>query len=174
MLGGWIRREQVAVVAYQKEEIRALREMLGGMQLRFTDTQRRRLALTARSLSHAKRCPGRPPEASTLNAFVEWFNPSMKQQCLERVIRLGEAPLREFVRQYVAPCPEERPHQGAAGQAHCGSQRPARSRSPRAAGRTRRTPEPRLPRSSVGDRRRSSSGTLRAPERTLDVLSTMT
>jgi hypothetical protein len=30
MLGGWLCREQEAVVVYQKEEIRALREMLGG------------------------------------------------------------------------------------------------------------------------------------------------
>ncbi len=36
-LAGWIHREQEAVVAYQKEEIRALREMLGGKRLRFTD-----------------------------------------------------------------------------------------------------------------------------------------
>ncbi len=50
-LAGWIHREQEAVVAYQKEEIRALREMLGGKRLRFTDAQRRRLALTA-SLPH--------------------------------------------------------------------------------------------------------------------------
>ena len=54
MLAGWIRREQEAVVVYQKEEIRALREMLGGKRLRFTDAQRRRLALKARPLSHAK------------------------------------------------------------------------------------------------------------------------
>ena len=43
MLAGWIHREQEAVVAYQKEEIRALREMLGGGRLRFTDAQHRRL-----------------------------------------------------------------------------------------------------------------------------------
>ena len=48
MLAGWIHREQEAVVVYQKEEIRALREMLGGGRLRFTDAQRRRLALKAR------------------------------------------------------------------------------------------------------------------------------
>ncbi len=54
MLAGWIHREQEAVVAYQKEEIRALREMLGGKRPRFTDAQRRRLALKARPLSHAK------------------------------------------------------------------------------------------------------------------------
>ncbi len=54
MVGGWIHREQEAVVAYQKEEIRALTEMLGGKRMRFTDAQRRRLALKAQPLSHAK------------------------------------------------------------------------------------------------------------------------
>ncbi len=29
-LAGWIHREHEAIVAYQKEEIRALRELLGG------------------------------------------------------------------------------------------------------------------------------------------------
>ena len=53
MLAGWIHREQEAVVAYQKEEIR-VREMLGGKWLCFTDAQRRRLALKARPLSHAE------------------------------------------------------------------------------------------------------------------------
>ena len=53
MLAGWIHREQEAVVVYQKEEIRALREMRGERRLRFTDAQRRRLALKARPLSHA-------------------------------------------------------------------------------------------------------------------------
>ena len=54
MLAGWIHREQEAVVAYQKEEIRALREMLDGKRLCFTGAQRRRLALKARPLSHTK------------------------------------------------------------------------------------------------------------------------
>ncbi len=54
MVAGWIHREQEAVVAYQKEEIRALTEMLGGKRMRFTDAQRRRLALKARPVSHAK------------------------------------------------------------------------------------------------------------------------
>ncbi len=30
MLAGWINRHQQAVIAYQKEEIKVLREMLGG------------------------------------------------------------------------------------------------------------------------------------------------
>jgi putative transposase len=54
MLAGWIHREEEAAVAYQKEEIRALREMLGVKRLRFTDAQRRRLSLKERALSHAK------------------------------------------------------------------------------------------------------------------------
>jgi len=51
MLAGWINRHQQAVIAYQKEEIKVLREMLGGKRLRFTDEQRRRLALKAQALS---------------------------------------------------------------------------------------------------------------------------
>ncbi len=51
MLAGWINRHQQVVIAYQKEEIRVLREMLGGKRLRFTDEQRRRLALKAKVLS---------------------------------------------------------------------------------------------------------------------------
>ena len=47
MLAGWINRYQQAAIAYQKEEIKVLREMLGGKRLRFTDEQRRRLALKA-------------------------------------------------------------------------------------------------------------------------------
>ncbi len=51
MLAGWINRHQQAVIAYQKEEIKVLREMLGGKRLRFTDEQRRRLALKTKALS---------------------------------------------------------------------------------------------------------------------------
>ena len=50
MLAGWINRHQQAVIAYQKEEIKVLREMLGGKRLRFTDEQRRRLALRAKAV----------------------------------------------------------------------------------------------------------------------------
>jgi hypothetical protein len=49
MLAGWINRHQQAVIAYQREEIRVLREMLGGERLRFTDQQRRLLAEAERA-----------------------------------------------------------------------------------------------------------------------------
>jgi transposase InsO family protein len=99
-LASWLHFEQEAAIAYQKEEIRTLREMLGGKPLRFTDAQRRRLALKARSLSHAalgdlgsivtpdtltrwfrkyagtkydghaKRTPGRPPKPQQIRDLV--------------------------------------------------------------------------------------------------------
>ncbi len=47
-----------------------------------------------------------------LNAFVERFNRSIKEECLDRVIPLGEAHLRELVREYVTHYHEERPRQG--------------------------------------------------------------
>jgi len=37
MLAGWINRHQQAVIVYRKEEMKVLREMLGGKRLRFTD-----------------------------------------------------------------------------------------------------------------------------------------
>jgi len=46
---------------------------------------------------------------------VERFNRSIQEECLDRVIPLGEAHLRELVREYVAHYHEERPHQGLGG-----------------------------------------------------------
>jgi len=54
ILSGYIQRQQDAVIAYQKEEIRTLREMLGGRRLRFSDAQRRRLAVKAKPIPRAK------------------------------------------------------------------------------------------------------------------------
>ncbi len=72
MLAGWIHREHEAAVAHQKEEIRALREMLGGKRLRFTDAQRRRLALKARALSHANLRP-LGSLVTPDNTLTRWF-----------------------------------------------------------------------------------------------------
>ena len=60
--------------------------------------------------------PVRLPRCSpNLNAFVERFNRSIQEECLDRAIPLGEAHLRELVREYVAHYHEERPHQGLGG-----------------------------------------------------------
>jgi hypothetical protein len=50
-----------------------------------------------------------------LNAFIERFIRSIKEECLDRVIPLGEAHLRELIREYMAHYHIERPHQGLGG-----------------------------------------------------------
>jgi len=45
VFAGWVNRHQQDVIEYLQEENRALRDQLGGKRLRFTDLQRRRLAV---------------------------------------------------------------------------------------------------------------------------------
>jgi putative transposase len=67
-------------------------------------------------LSHAGATPVRLPRRSpNLNAFIERFIRSIKEECLDRVIPLGEAHLRELIREYVLHYHIERPHQGIDG-----------------------------------------------------------
>ncbi len=47
---GWVNRRQLAMIDYLKEENHVLRQQLGGGKLRFTDEQRRRLAVKGRAL----------------------------------------------------------------------------------------------------------------------------
>jgi hypothetical protein len=46
-MGGWIHSRQLEVIDFLREENHVLREQLGGRRLRFTDDQRRRLAVRA-------------------------------------------------------------------------------------------------------------------------------
>ena len=48
IFAGWVNRHQLDVIEYLLEENRALREQLCGKRLRFTDSQRRRLAAKAK------------------------------------------------------------------------------------------------------------------------------
>ena len=50
-VAGWISRRQQDVIEYLQEENRILREQVGDRRLRFTDVQRRRLAMKARKLN---------------------------------------------------------------------------------------------------------------------------
>ena len=50
LFAGWVNRHQQDVIEYLQEENRALREQLGGKRLRFTDPQRRRLAIKAKAV----------------------------------------------------------------------------------------------------------------------------
>jgi hypothetical protein len=53
------------------------------------------------------------------NAFAERFARSIKEECLECVVPLGEAHLQELVREYVRHYQHERPHQGLGERVHC-------------------------------------------------------
>jgi len=59
IFAGWVNRHQQEVIEYLQEENRVLREQLGGKRLRFTDRQRRRLAVKAKEIAAGgarKRC----------------------------------------------------------------------------------------------------------------------
>jgi transposase InsO family protein len=55
------------------------------------------------------RLPARSPD---LNAFAERFVGSVKSECLDRIVPLGEQHLRAAIRAFVDHYHEERPHQG--------------------------------------------------------------
>jgi len=51
-IAGWMNQQQQQAIEYLREENKVLREQLGGRRLRFTDEQRRRLAVKAKGLGH--------------------------------------------------------------------------------------------------------------------------
>jgi putative transposase len=53
-----------------------------------------------------------PPRAPNLNAYAERWVRSVKEECLARLVLLGEASLRHALTQYVAHFHHERNHQG--------------------------------------------------------------
>jgi putative transposase len=61
--------------------------------------------------TRAAACP-----ESELNAFAERFVGSVKSECLDRIVPLGEKHLRAAVRGFMTHYHEERPHQGLGNQ----------------------------------------------------------
>jgi hypothetical protein len=53
-----------------------------------------------------------PPMSPTLNAIAERFVRSIKEECVERLILLGEGSLRKAIEEYVEHYHGERNHQG--------------------------------------------------------------
>ena len=53
-----------------------------------------------------------PPKSPNLNAYAERFVRSIKEECLRRVVPLGEGHLRRLVHEYVEHYHDERNHQG--------------------------------------------------------------
>ena len=53
-----------------------------------------------------------PPKSPNLNAHLERFHRSLKEECISRLIFFGETSLRNVVREFLAHYHEERNHQG--------------------------------------------------------------
>src|SRR5882724_10615072 len=71
MVAGWINRHQQQVIAYLREENHVLKAHHGGRRLRFTDTERRRLAALAHPLGRQ-----RLKELTTLatpDTLIRWY-----------------------------------------------------------------------------------------------------
>jgi len=54
-----------------------------------------------------------PPRSPNLNAYAERFVRSIKAECLDHLIPLGEGFLRHAIKEYLAHYHGERNHQGA-------------------------------------------------------------
>ena len=57
-----------------------------------------------------------PPRSPNLNAFCERFIRSIKEECLDQIVPIGEAHLRHAVDEYIAHYHRERNHQGMGNQ----------------------------------------------------------
>ncbi len=53
-----------------------------------------------------------PPKSPDLNAYAERFVRSVREECLDRIVALGERHLREVLREYLEHYGRERNHQG--------------------------------------------------------------
>ena len=53
-----------------------------------------------------------PPRSPNLNAYAERFVRSIKEECLDRMIFIGQASLRRAVSEYMGHYHKERNHQG--------------------------------------------------------------
>ena len=106
ILAGRINRHQQAVIAYQKEEIKVLREMLGGKRLRFTDEQRGRIALKANALSVCTlKDPGPLVTPDTLRRWFRKYAGAKYDSSGQR--RPGRPPKPQYIRDLVVRLAKE-------------------------------------------------------------------
>jgi len=55
-----------------------------------------------------------PPKSPNLDAYAERFVRSIREECIDRMIFIGEASLRRAVREFIVHYHGERNHQGSA------------------------------------------------------------
>ncbi len=82
-----------------------------------------------------------PFQAPNANAYAERFVRSIKQECLDRVIPLGERHFQQTVSEYVVHYHHERNHQGLGNTLIDGDRAPSTSRSNPSPFTTRWSPE---------------------------------
>ena len=118
LAAGWLRQNDVLVVAYLREENRVLREQVGDRHLRFSKSSGAglpcaRMPWAVGCVESADERPGdagaaavEEPEPERLCGEVCRVDPSSRVlERLNRLIPLGEPHLRELVREYVAHSP---------------------------------------------------------------------
>jgi len=77
-LAGWVNRHQHGAIEYLRAENRILREQLGDRRLRFTDAQRRRLAVAAKKVGSAKLFDIEP--IVTPDTLLRWYRKLVAQK----------------------------------------------------------------------------------------------
>jgi transposase InsO family protein len=112
MVAGWVQRHQQQVIAYLSEENRVLKAQLGHRRLRFTDTERRRLAALAHPLGHK-----RLQEIATLATpatLLRWYHDLIAQKFDGSKCRTsrGRPRVAEEVDRLVVQMAEENPTWG--------------------------------------------------------------
>src|SRR5467141_4652645 len=70
-IGVWLGRSQQQLIEYQREEIQLLRQKLGGRRLRFSDGDRRRLAVLGRRIG--RRALGQVATVATPDTILRWY-----------------------------------------------------------------------------------------------------
>jgi transposase InsO family protein len=112
MVAGWLQRHQQQAIAYLLAENRILKAQLGGRRLRFTDTDRRRLAALAHPLGRK-----RLHELATIatpDTLRHWYRRLIAQKFdgSMRRTQLGRPPVAEEVARLVLQMAEENPTWG--------------------------------------------------------------
>ena len=112
MVAGWIHRHQQQVIAYQQEEIRILKAKLGKRRLRFTDTERRRLAMLAHPLG--RKCLKATATLATPDTLMRWYKRLVanKFDSSQKRNRLGRPRVPDEVEQHVIRMANENPTWG--------------------------------------------------------------
>lgn len=110
-VAGWVSRRQGDVIEYLQEENRILREQVGERRLRFTDGQRRRLAMKARKLSR-KALAGIDPIV-TPDTLLRWYRNLVARKCDGSGVRkVGRPRTARNIEQLVVRMARENPSWG--------------------------------------------------------------